>query len=194
MEAMQSFFSQPNSTSAADYAATMESEYGGSTVASVSQKSSWFDDKSLAAITRLAVGVSGFRSEKQAGDYNSQIAAQNAALADQSAADAKQRGEIEARKHSLKVRAMIGDQRASMAAQGVNVNSGSSLDITSDTANWGAYDAETIRANAAREAWGFNVQATNYRNNARLSRMTSNSRASNTLLTSGIEAFKIYKG
>jgi hypothetical protein len=58
----------------------------------------------------------------------------------------------------------------------------------------GELDALTIRNNAAREAWGYRVQATNYRQSASLTKMAAKNQASSirnqgwtTLLTSGLQ-------
>ena len=46
-----------------------------------------------------------------------------------------------------------------MAANGVDLSSGSPLDILGDTAMYGELDALTIRSNAEREAYGYRVQS-----------------------------------
>ena len=56
---------------------------------------------------------------------------------------------------------LIGSQRAALASQGGDVDSGSPLDIQSDTARAGEFDAQTIRNNAAQQAYGYRLQAAN---------------------------------
>src|SRR5690242_19657087 len=63
---------------------------------------------------------------------------------------------------------MIGSQRAGLAANGVDINSGSAVDVQSTTAATGEADALTIRNNAARQAYGQQVQGLNYGNQATL--------------------------
>ena len=59
---------------------------------------------------------------------------------------------------------------ADLGASGVDVNSGSALDILSDNAAVAALDAKTIRHNAANEAFGYREQARNQRVNAMMGR------------------------
>lgn len=93
-------------------------------------------------------------AESQAGiaDYNAQVA-------DLQAADATARGQQEENKFRAGVRGIVGSQRAGIAAGNIDVSSGSAVDVQADSAFLGELDALTIRTNAAREAWGFNVQA-----------------------------------
>ncbi len=106
-------------------------------------------------------------AQAQAGllDYNAQIA-------DAQAADAVTRGQEEENRYRQGVRTLVGSQRAGFAAQGVDIGTGSALDVQGDTAFLGELDALTIRTNAAREAWGHRASATDLRNRARVTRET----------------------
>jgi hypothetical protein len=77
------------------------------------------------------------------------------------AVDAEQRGFADETRHRIDVRRMIGSQRARLAAQGQDLEDAdnSASAIISDTVELGELDAQTIRNNAAREAWGFRQQA-----------------------------------
>lgn len=97
------------------------------------------------------------------GNYEAGILEQNASLADQQRADALARGREAELQQRRGTRGMIGAQRAAIAASGVSVGSGSALDVQTDTAHLGELDALTLRNNAAREAWGFDVQAADLR-------------------------------
>jgi hypothetical protein len=93
------------------------------------------------------------------GAYTQRIDNFNAHLADLQAQDAISRGaqaEIISRQRTGQ---LIGAQRAAAGAQGVEVNSGSSVDAQADAARTGELDALTIRNNAARSAWGYQVQS-----------------------------------
>ena len=57
-----------------------------------------------------------------------------------------------------------------LAASGVEVDSGSALDVQDASIREGEQDAAAIRFNAAREGWGHQVQAVNYRNEASAAR------------------------
>ena len=60
----------------------------------------------------------------------------------------------------MKTRAAVGQTLAGQGASGVDVNTGSSVDVRAGETKLGMLDALTIRANAARKAYGYNVAAT----------------------------------
>ena len=68
-------------------------------------------------------------------------------------------GEQNAAQAELKGRAAVGAIRAAQAANNVDVNTGSAVDVRSSAAETGQLNALTIRNNAAREAWGYQNQA-----------------------------------
>lgn len=113
------------------------------------------------------------QAEKEALKYeeamqknNAQVAENNRMLADQAAADSKKRGEVEAQNHLRKVASMKGEQQSRMAANGLALNEGSALSLLEDTDFMGNYDADTMRSNAGREAWGHQIEAMNYQSQA----------------------------
>jgi len=104
-------------------------------------------------------------------NYQAQVAENNAATSRLQAADAIERGKIEEGQHRKQVSRMIGQQRAGIAGSGFELGDETSQDILGDTASMGELDALTIRNNAQREAWGFEVQGQNATAEAGLSRM-----------------------
>lgn len=109
---------------------------------------------------------------REAAESEAQLSDFNASVADAQAVDAVQRGQEEESRYRTGVRDLIGSQRAGFAASGVDVGYGSTVDVQADAAFLGELDALTIRNNAAREAWGFNVQATDLRKRAEIARKT----------------------
>lgn len=135
--------------------------------------------------TVLSTGMSVYGQMQQGkaaqaqANYQRQVAENNAILANRAADDAIERGKIAERNQRLKTEALKGRQRAVMAGNGVVVDAGSALDITSDTAAFGELDALTIRSNAEREAAGFRAQGSNFTNEANLATMSGdNARSS----------------
>lgn len=94
----------------------------------------------------------------------------NAHVADLQAKDAVERGAEEESRFRTSVRGMIGSQRAGIAAGNVDVGFGSAVDVQADAAHLGELDALTIRTNAAREAWGYKVEAVDLRARAKITR------------------------
>lgn len=91
----------------------------------------------------------------------------NAVFLDRAAADARRRGAHESDLQRIRGEQAIGTQRAGMAAGGGRVDEGTNAIITQDTAQLSELDALTISNNAAREAWGYSVEAADKRDTAK---------------------------
>lgn len=91
----------------------------------------------------------------------------NALYAQDAAEDAVKRGTYDADLQRVRTAQSIGTQRAAAAGNGGDVNSGTNAQLQADTAALGELDALTIQNNAAREAYGFKVQALTGLSNAR---------------------------
>jgi hypothetical protein len=126
-----------------------------------------------AAIAPLALGgqllggvLSGFgaieggAAGKNAADYQAQVAQMNAGIAKQNASTEMAAGEQSANLSEMKTRAAVGQTKAGQGAAGVDVNSGSFVDTRASEAELGMLDALTTRANSARKAYGYEVEAT----------------------------------
>ena len=123
----------------------------------------------LGAMSAVGSLVQGYAAKSAA---NAQAAAseQNAKIADEQARDAVKRGAYDELKLRRQMSILQGQQRSALAASGVEVDTGSSLALQEATRKEGDQDAAVIRFNAEREAWGYGVQATNYRNAASAAR------------------------
>lgn len=160
----------------------------------------------MGATASLAIGaystVSGFIGDRAAasaaerqGAYQADIYGLNASVAEQQAQDAIARGQL-AEAHSRQgTRQLAGRQRAVAAAQGLAMT-GSIEQLQGETALLGEFDAMTIRNNARREAWGYQVEAQNDRMAASMARMGAanqaaalRARGTSTLLTGGLQAW-----
>lgn len=60
-----------------------------------------------------------------------------------------------------------------MAANGIALDSDTAINVLTTTDVIGEVDANTLNANAARAAWGYRLQGTNYQNEALMKRTTS---------------------
>lgn len=98
------------------------------------------------------------RGQQQAARYESAVAAQNARVAELRAADQAELGRLEELRARQRTAQVIGRQRAGLASLGVDLSSGSPLDLVSDTAALGELDAQIVRANAERAAWSERVR------------------------------------
>ena len=104
----------------------------------------------------------------QSAEYNSQIARNNATLASYQAMDALTRGKTAEDRKRLETGLVAGKAKVRIAGSGIDVGYGSSLDRIGDIYTVGDTDALTISANAEREAWGYQTQASDYRSQAAL--------------------------
>ena len=112
----------------------------------------------LSAVT----AYSNSRSTRSAYEAQAQVARNNAVIAGWQADDVLARGDRAVSVQRSKTRQLKGAQRAAMAANGVDLNQGSALNILSDTELFGEMDADTIANNAAKEAWAIRNQANGF--------------------------------
>jgi hypothetical protein len=126
----------------------------------------------VAASAVSAVGaIQQGQAQSQQAKYNAAVARNNQVIAQQNAQDALDRGAAEEQQQRKKTQMLMGQQRASLAAQGADLSSGSALDVVSDIAGTGELDALTIRRNAALEARQYQVQGMNFQADSQLQKM-----------------------
>jgi len=95
-------------------------------------------------------------------NYQSAVALVNKQISDQNASYAIAAGETSAQQSGMQTRATIGTTRATQGAGGLDVNSGSNLNVRSSEAEVGAESAALIRSNAAKQAYGYEVEGLQY--------------------------------
>lgn len=148
------------------------------------------------------------RAAQQASEYNAKVADMNAKIAERQARDAVERGQQEEQQQRMKTSQTIGQQRAALAANGVDLGFGSPLDVLVDTATIGELDALTIRTNTRREERDILQQGANLKGQAgmlraegrsalaegRAKRRAGTTQAVGTILGGGAEAYKTYRG
>ena len=137
-----------------------------------------------ASVVGAGVGAVGAISQANASSasasYNAEVAKNNQTAADQSAQAALQEGAVAQQQKAYQEDVLVGQEKAGLAANGVDVGSGSAVDILSDTKAAGELDQLTILNNAARTSAGFINQGINYGNQANI-----NEAASQASLTGG---------
>jgi hypothetical protein len=151
--------------------------------------------------------VSGYASARrnatlaqQQGDYQANAYNQNASIEDREAADAIARGHEAELRSRAGTRGLVGSQRASFAAQGIDIGDGSAQDVVSNDAALGELDALAIRNNARRQAYGYQTQAAVDRNQAAVAQTAGRNQAKayrdqgvNTLLGGAGDLFNTYQ-
>lgn len=133
-------------------------------------------------------------------NYNAKVADMNAKIAERQARDAVERGAVEEQQQRMKTSAILGQQKAAMAANGVDLKFGSPLDALVDTATMGELDALTIRANTYREERDIRQAGLNAQGQAGLMRAEAkNSKTAgflngfSTVLSGGAGAYTNYQ-
>lgn len=129
----------------------------------------------LSTAASLASGVVGAfgaiqqgQASSAAAKANAQIQQNNATIARQNAVFATQEGEANAAVKEGQTRAQVGAIKAAQAENGIDVNTGSALDVRSSASQLGELSAINIRANAARQAYGLQTEAQSYDSQANL--------------------------
>ncbi len=131
---------------------------------------------SLAGMANSAIGSYYSASSKSSSlSFQADMNNLNAQLAENQAQNALLQGERQAGQLSMKYGHIKGSQRAAMAANGVDLGTGSAAEVQASTDIAKEIDMNTIAANAARSAWGFRTQSVNYNNQALIERATGGS-------------------
>lgn len=110
----------------------------------------------ISALGALSTGS----ANAAAANYQAQVAQNNATIANQNAAYAIQSGEQQATTQGLKGRAEGQHLKAEIAANGIDVNSGSAVGLEASQGEKAQLDTETTRQNAAVLAYGYRTQST----------------------------------
>lgn len=131
-------------------------------------------------------------AQKQAGNFQAAIARRNAEANEKAARDAAARGLNEGVKTALAGGQVRGAIRAGFGASGVEVTSGSPLDVLSDAAMFNELDKQTTKSNAEREAYGLRVGAGNYLAQSSADRATGRNAAAGTVLSGTASAYGDY--
>lgn len=120
----------------------------------------------VAAVASAAASAYGAYQQGQANSamnaYQAQVAKNNQEIANQYATMEIQKGQQLEEQKRQQTAQQEGAIRAAVGASGLDPNAGSPVRLQRDTAMVGEEDALTIRANAARAAYGYQVQGLNY--------------------------------
>ena len=109
--------------------------------------------------------ISGI-GQKQQADYQAQVADQNARIAENQAQDSILNTNLEAQRRYRQLAQTKGQQVAAMAANGVDLNFGSAVDLQRDTAATGAEDLAQLYKGGNEQTKGFEINAFNSRSEA----------------------------
>lgn len=122
---------------------------------------------SAALVGTVAGGViGGIGAEQSAGAqaaayrYKAGVALLNSQINKQNAAWAREAGDTQAEIAGLKSGQQIAETKVQQAASGLDVNTGTTAQVRADQTSISEFDQNTIRWNAAKEAYGYETKAT----------------------------------
>jgi hypothetical protein len=127
-------------------------------------------------IGAVGAGISAIGAVRQGeaqsaeANYQAQVAQNNQVIAQQNAAYATSAGERQTYDVGLQQRARAGSIRAGIAANNLDVNTGSAAEVRASQAQMGQVAEETTKANAALTAYGYRTQGTSFGAEAQLKR------------------------
>jgi hypothetical protein len=143
-----------------------------------------------ATVASAAVSAAGAASsasaQEKASNYQAQVAKNNAQVASQNAETATQAGQAAATTQSLKNRAALGAATSGIAADGVDVTTGSAAQSRESQREEGQLDTMTTVNNANLQSYGYRTQSVNDLGQATLDTATgSNAAAAGNIQAGG---------
>lgn len=120
----------------------------------------------LGMLAQVGSGIMGAVGAVQQGNAAAKAAEASAKAADNAAINAIVEGEQRAALQMRKGAKLLGQQKAAMAANGVDVGSGDALEVLDDTHGEVMADALAISTTAYNRAESYGQQAANYRTEA----------------------------
>ena len=121
----------------------------------------------IQAVSSITSGI----ASSNAANYQAQIARNNKVIADQNAVYAEQSGIAAAENQSRKGAARVAKIKTAQAAQGVDINTGSAVDVQVGQRMTDQLDTENVLNNAELRAYGYRVQGENFESEAKLDEM-----------------------
>lgn len=115
--------------------------------------------KTLGSLGAGSASSNAAAAQAQIAAYQGQVARNNAIIANQQADSEIKVGQTQAFNQSLQNAAKFGNVKTAQAANGIDVNKGTAVDVQASERQLGQYGAETVLSNAQRKAYGYRVQA-----------------------------------
>jgi len=137
-----------------------------------------------------ALGVFGASqkasAESAADAYKAGVARNNAIIAERNADEATMAGLAQGETNDLKTKNLIGTQKVTQAANGLDIGSGTNVSLRESADALGHLDTLTILHNAAKAAVGYKAQAGNFTAEAQLDTAASeNAKTAGDLAVAG---------
>lgn len=122
----------------------------------------------VGAISSANANAASAEYAAKTSEYQAEVAKQNATIATANEKYTLAAGDLKEQQTAMEVRAVLGNEKAAQGSSGLDVNSGSAVDVRSSSAALGQMSVFNVRNNVAREAYGYRVQGYNYETQAGL--------------------------
>lgn len=106
--------------------------------------------------------ISAGAAKSKADAYQAQVAQNNSTIAQRNAQYSEEAGAAQATEKSLQGAQQLGKIKASQAANGVDVNSGSAADVQASQRQINQLDTENTMQQSVLQAYGYRQQAASY--------------------------------
>lgn len=143
----------------------------------------------IAAAAGTGVAAKSAHDQSQ---YQSEVGKNNAKSAQFAAQDALDRGMVAEDLQRTKNRQLLAAQNAALAANGIDTTTGTGLNLLTDSAGLGEFDAQTVRANAVKQAYGLTNNSINLMADSEAAKITGRNNVASSLLTGGSSAYNSY--
>lgn len=137
----------------------------------------------------ITSGIGSYYSaaaQKTALNAQAGLADTNARIAELGAQSAMNQGQQQIAALTLKAGQIKSSQKASMAANGINLGEGSAAEVQASTDIMKEIDKNTLEANAVRSAWGYRTNAVSSQNEALMKRASASSIDPSSAATSSL--------
>jgi hypothetical protein len=124
--------------------------------------------RAQASSTQAELDLADAKGNSYTLNAQAEVSDLNARLLDLSAEDALLAGQHEEQRARLATARIKSAQKVAIAANGIDMAEGTPIELLTGTDLMGEIDAQTIKANAARSAFGYRTQAVNARGDATL--------------------------
>jgi len=129
-----------------------------------------FGSSVFSAGTGAIGSYNGAQSQQNNLRFQATMADTNARIAELGAQSALNQGQQQIAVQTMKAGHIKSSQRASMAANGVDLGVGSAAEVQASTDIVKEIDTNTLNANAVRSAFGYRTQALSFQNDALMKR------------------------
>lgn len=116
----------------------------------------------VGSITQASAAKQAAQAQEQEADYQAEVAQNNQKIAAQNAQYAAQSGEAQLQQTQLQTRSQTSAVAAALAANGLDINTGSPAQVRQGQEQIGQLEGENVKEQELVNVYGYQTQETNY--------------------------------